>query len=238
VSNPSSPASAEPVFLLIAAGGQGLRMGAGVPKQFRDWGGIPLLQATLGAFFAPGMPALAGIVLAVPEDRLAEVRAWTFPVPLVAVPGGATRQASVARALAALEDRPAARVLIHDAALHGHPEAGRCRRAGPGHRAPRPPLPRPDPPGRPPGPLAPGLRLGRRDRLPGHRRRLPPRGPVPAHQAHPLPFDEPEGHHPRRLVPALPGKFRPTTGCGGISHTETPPRRSKTFARYGCCGMV
>lgn len=115
MSNPSSPASAEPVFLLIAAGGQGLRMGAGVPKQFRDWGGIPLLQATLGAFFAPGMPALAGIVLAVPEDRLAEVRAWTFPVPLVAVPGGATRQASVARALAALEDRPAARVLIHDA---------------------------------------------------------------------------------------------------------------------------
>ena len=128
MSNPSSPASAEPVFLLIAAGGQGLRMGAGVPKQFRDWGGIPLLQATILAFFAPGMPALAGIALAVPEERLAEVRAWTFPVPLVAVAGGATRQDSVARALAALEDRPGARVLIHDA-VRPFPPAGPIQEA-------------------------------------------------------------------------------------------------------------
>ena len=113
--SPSLPASAEPLFLLIAAGGQGLRMGAGEPKQFRDWGGMPLLQATILAFFGPGMPALAGIVLAVPEDRLAQVRAWTFPVPLVAVAGGASRQDSVARALDAVEDRPFARVMIHDA---------------------------------------------------------------------------------------------------------------------------
>lgn len=90
-------------------------MGAGVPKQFRDWGGIPLLQATVRAFLAPDMPALAGIALAVPEDRLAQVRSWEFGVPLVAVVGGATRQESVGLALAALEDRPGARVMIHDA---------------------------------------------------------------------------------------------------------------------------
>jgi len=99
----------------VAAGGRGLRMGAGVPKQFRDWGGMPLLEATLRAFLAPGMPALAGIALAVPEGRLEQVRAWTFPVPLVAVTGGATRQESVALALAALPAALQAPVLIHDA---------------------------------------------------------------------------------------------------------------------------
>lgn len=115
MSSPSSPASAEPLFLLIPAGGSGLRMGAGLPKQFRDWGGVPLLQATVRAFLAADMPALAGVVLAVPPDRLEQVRAWPFPVPTLVVAGGATRQESVARALAALNDRPGARVMIHDA---------------------------------------------------------------------------------------------------------------------------
>lgn len=102
------------VFLAIAAGGKGVRMGGGVPKQFRDWNGQPLLQRTLEAFFGEGMPALAGIALAVPEDRLADVRSWAFPAPVFAVPGGGTRQASVAAALAALPDEPQAAVLIHD----------------------------------------------------------------------------------------------------------------------------
>lgn len=101
-------------YLAIPAGGQGLRMGGGVPKQFREWNGKPLLRATAEAFFVPGMPALAGLVLAVPEDRVEEVRGWPFPVPLFVVPGGATRQASVAAALAALPDEPDAAVLIHD----------------------------------------------------------------------------------------------------------------------------
>lgn len=101
-------------YLVIAAGGQGLRMGGGVPKQFRDWQGKPLLKATVDAFFAHGMPALAGVALAVPEDRLEEVRAWHFPVPAFIVRGGATRQASVAAALGALPDEPDAAVLIHD----------------------------------------------------------------------------------------------------------------------------
>lgn len=110
-------------YLVIAAGGQGLRMGGGVPKQFRDWGGITLLEATARAFLAPGMPALAGLALAVPEDRLAEVRAWAFPVPVWAVAGGPTRQDSVRLALAALPDRPGAPVLIHDG-VRPFPPAG------------------------------------------------------------------------------------------------------------------
>lgn len=90
-------------------------MGGGLPKQFRDWDGRPLLQVTVEAFLAPGMPPLAGIALAVPEPHLDEARAWSFGVPCVAVPGGETRQESVASALAALPDLPLAPVMIHDA---------------------------------------------------------------------------------------------------------------------------
>lgn len=90
-------------------------MGGGVPKQFRDWQGRPLLRATVEAFLGPGMPRLAGIALAVPPDRLDAVRAWDFGVPLFLAVGGPSRQASVAAALAALPQGPDLPVLIHDA---------------------------------------------------------------------------------------------------------------------------
>ena len=114
--------------LVIAAGGRGLRMGGGVPKQFRDWGGRPLLEATVRAFLAPGMPVLAGIVLAVPEDRLEQVRGWRFGIAHQAVAGGDTRQQSVALALAALPDAPGSPVLIHDA-VRPFPPSGPIREA-------------------------------------------------------------------------------------------------------------
>ncbi len=90
-------------------------MGGGLPKQFRDWGGRPLLQATVEAFLAPGMPPLAGIVLAVPPAHLEEARAWRFPVPCRVVEGGETRQESVWSALQTLPEEPLAPVMIHDA---------------------------------------------------------------------------------------------------------------------------
>ncbi len=92
-----------------------MRMGGGLPKQFRDWGGRPLLQATVEAFLLPGMPPLAGIALAVPTAHLSEARAWPFPVPCQVVIGGETRQESVWAALQALPDEPMAPVMIHDA---------------------------------------------------------------------------------------------------------------------------
>lgn len=101
-------------YLLIPAGGKGLRLGGGVPKQFRDFQGRPLLRATLEAFFGPGMPPLAGIALAVPPDRLQEVEAWPLPCPRWVAVGGSTRQDSVAAALALLPDHPRATVMIHD----------------------------------------------------------------------------------------------------------------------------
>jgi len=90
-------------------------MGGGLPKQFRDWNGRPLLQSTAEAFLAPGMPQLAGLALAVPEAHLEEVKSWSFPIPCQVVRGGATRQDSVWAALQMLPNRPLAPVMIHDA---------------------------------------------------------------------------------------------------------------------------
>jgi 2-C-methyl-D-erythritol 4-phosphate cytidylyltransferase len=90
-------------------------MGAGLPKQFRDWDGRPLLQVTVEAFLAPGMPPLAGIALAVPEAHLEEASSWHFGIPCWVLAGGATRQESVWTALQALPNLPLAPVLIHDA---------------------------------------------------------------------------------------------------------------------------
>ena len=73
-----------------------------------------MLRATLRAFLAPEMPGLKGIALAVPPDRLAEVRAWELGVPLWATPGGETRQASAWAALRLLPEDPDMPVLIHD----------------------------------------------------------------------------------------------------------------------------
>lgn len=90
-------------------------MGGGLPKQFRNWDGRPLLQVTVEAFLGSGMPHLAGIALAVPETHLEEARSWSFNVPCMVVPGGDTRQQSVWAALRALPDQPFAPVMIHDA---------------------------------------------------------------------------------------------------------------------------
>lgn len=122
MSSPSSPASAK-VYLVIPAGGRGERMGGGVPKQFRDFGGGPLLKATIEAFLAPGMPALAGVSVAVPPDRMVEVQAWAFPLPTWVAEGGNSRQASVLAALSLLPDEPGSRILIHDA-VRPFPPAG------------------------------------------------------------------------------------------------------------------
>jgi 2-C-methyl-D-erythritol 4-phosphate cytidylyltransferase len=103
------------LFLVVPGGGMGLRMGADVPKQFLDWGGTPLICATVNAFFAADMPKIDGIALALPPDRLDEAAKWAFPAPHWCTSGGATRQESVAAAIRLLPDAPQAVVMIHDA---------------------------------------------------------------------------------------------------------------------------
>ncbi|MBL0313753.1 MAG: 2-C-methyl-D-erythritol 4-phosphate cytidylyltransferase [Holophagaceae bacterium] len=98
-------------------------MGGGVPKQFRDFGGRPLLKATIEAFLGPEMPTLSGVSLAVPLDRMEEAKSWAFGIPTWVAEGGLSRQASVQAALSLLPDEPEATVLIHDA-VRPFPPAG------------------------------------------------------------------------------------------------------------------
>ncbi len=105
------------VGLVIPAAGQGLRMGGGVPKQARLLGGVPVLARTLARLTAH--PDVTVAVVAVPEADLDAYRAMLDGVARVGVEvqvvaGGASRQASVAAAVAALPEGIDI-VLVHDA---------------------------------------------------------------------------------------------------------------------------
>jgi 2-C-methyl-D-erythritol 4-phosphate cytidylyltransferase len=90
------------VALLVAAG-SGERLGAGRPKAFAVLAGRPILEWSLDAIRAAG---IAHVVVAMPPG-------FDPPPGAIAVPGGATRSASVRAALAAA---PAGDVVVHDAA--------------------------------------------------------------------------------------------------------------------------
>lgn len=107
--------SVHPIFLVIPASGSGLRMGGKIPKQFRDLGGISVLEAAIWAFLSPDMPNISGIAISVPQMYLELVKQWQFKIPTWVVVGGQTRQESVQLALKALPDIPQAIVMIHDA---------------------------------------------------------------------------------------------------------------------------
>ena len=99
---------------IVVAAGQGLRAGQPVPKQFANWRGKPVVRHSVEALLASG----AGpVVVAIPEgaDELA-ARALAGLGGVRSIPGGETRQESVALALDALAGADPALVLIHDAA--------------------------------------------------------------------------------------------------------------------------
>jgi 2-C-methyl-D-erythritol 4-phosphate cytidylyltransferase len=99
---------------IVAAAGSGERLGVPGPKAFVSLGGRPILARVVEAALA--CPAVGLVVVAAPPG--AEDLAHAIVEPLGAhavVTGGATRQASVRAALAAVpQDAPA--VLCHDAA--------------------------------------------------------------------------------------------------------------------------
>jgi 2-C-methyl-D-erythritol 4-phosphate cytidylyltransferase/2-C-methyl-D-erythritol 2,4-cyclodiphosphate synthase len=109
---------------VVVAAGSGSRLaraGLPAPKQFAHHDGRPLFWHAARRLAA--CPALAGLVLVFPADRLTEATALArqcaegdgMVLPLLAVPGGARRQDSVLAGLSAL---PAGcgYVLVHDAA--------------------------------------------------------------------------------------------------------------------------
>jgi len=100
---------------LIVAAGRGHRAGHGLPKQYRNVAGRPLLRHAIDHLTAH--PAITEIrVIIHPDDHAlyeAATIGLTLPPP---VHGGETRQDSARLGLEALTDTPPDLVLIHDAA--------------------------------------------------------------------------------------------------------------------------
>lgn len=99
--------------VIVVAAGSGERLGAGVPKAFVAVNGLTLLEHTLETIAALEP---AEVVAVVPEgyEEPARAAGW-YSFDYTVTVGGATRQASVSRGLAALSPRIET-VLIHDAA--------------------------------------------------------------------------------------------------------------------------
>lgn len=93
-------------YVLIVAGGRGLRMGSDLPKQFIPMGGKPVLMHTLEAFHR--WDASAGLILVLPEDHQPYwkmlCREIGCKVPHRIANGGETRFHSVRNGLNFLSD--------------------------------------------------------------------------------------------------------------------------------------
>jgi 2-C-methyl-D-erythritol 4-phosphate cytidylyltransferase/2-C-methyl-D-erythritol 2,4-cyclodiphosphate synthase len=102
------------VTAIIAAGGAGLRLGAGVPKQLLDLGGLSILRRSVEAF--AGHPHVDDVIVALPPELVdAPPLQLGEGMRFRAIRGGARRQDSVANAFAAI-DAATTVVLVHDAA--------------------------------------------------------------------------------------------------------------------------
>lgn len=106
-------------YVIIVAGGRGLRMGTDVPKQFLPIGGRPVLMHTVERFHE-AFAAQGGIhiVLVLPQDQHEHwaqlCRDYRFGVPHQVATGGATRFHSVQNGLALVPDEADGVVGVHD----------------------------------------------------------------------------------------------------------------------------
>ena len=101
------------VSAIVAAGGRGQRLGAGVPKQLLDLGGRSILQRSVDALASSGL--VTDIVVVLPEPLVAGAEATLGGPGVRVVPGGARRQDSVALGFEATLPSVDV-VLVHDAA--------------------------------------------------------------------------------------------------------------------------
>lgn len=103
-------------YLIIVAGGKGVRMGGDLPKQFQLLDGKPLVMVTIENMYA--MDVTMRIILVLPKEQMQlweELCAeYEFKVPVKVVTGGTTRFHSVQNGLAAIEDKEEALVGVHD----------------------------------------------------------------------------------------------------------------------------
>ena len=103
-------------YVIIVAGGKGLRMGTDIPKQFLPVGGRPVLMRTLERFRTYS-PALS-IILVLPEaqqDYWRQLcREYHFDVEYQMANGGETRFHSVQNGLSLIPDDAEGVVGVHD----------------------------------------------------------------------------------------------------------------------------
>ena len=103
-------------YVIIVAGGKGLRMGSDIPKQFLPIGGKPVLMRTLERFRE--YDADLQIILVLPEAQQAYwhqlCEEYHFDVTYTLANGGQTRFHSVQNGLAKVPDDAEGVVGVHD----------------------------------------------------------------------------------------------------------------------------
>ena len=103
-------------YVVIVAGGKGLRMGGDVPKQFLLLGGKPVLMRTIERFHAFDAQLL--IILVLPPNQQGYWHelclAHHFKLPYLLADGGATRFESVRNGLALIPNDTQGVVAMHD----------------------------------------------------------------------------------------------------------------------------
>ncbi len=103
-------------FVIIVAGGKGLRMGSDIPKQFLPIGGKPVLMRTIERFreYSSALQIILVLPRAQQDYWLQLCQEYNFKVEYVLADGGETRFHSVQNGLAKIPDNAEGVVGVHD----------------------------------------------------------------------------------------------------------------------------
>lgn len=103
-------------YVIIVAGGKGLRMGGDIPKQFLPVGGKPVLMRTIERFraFSPSLQIILVLPKAQQDYWQSLCKEYSFTVPHTIADGGSTRFHSVQNGLALIPDGEEGVVGVHD----------------------------------------------------------------------------------------------------------------------------
>lgn len=103
-------------YIIVVAGGKGIRMGGEMPKQFQLIGGKPVVMVTLERLHVAD-PSIQ-FILVLPAEHMELwkelCKEYSFAVPLILTQGGSTRFHSVQNGLAQVDDIEEALVGVHD----------------------------------------------------------------------------------------------------------------------------
>ncbi len=102
------------VYAVITAGGQGIRMGTAMPKQFLELCGKPVLYHTIKAFI-DAIPGI-NIILVLPAHQISYaqmvLQAFEARIDITIVAGGETRYHSVQNGISGLPENSI--IMVHD----------------------------------------------------------------------------------------------------------------------------